>query len=969
MPSQLDESLRLPVPRAAPNLISKASGTWNRVARLIAESPDPQRASRYFDEFANRNPAIFARLDDDPDRQRWLACVFGLSAFLSEEIIRRPEWILDIADIKRTSSFADYEARLQGFLSGRQPTGLDLALFRRKELLRIVIRDGLMLGSLSDLTAEISNLADAILASALAGVTAELEGRYGVPQTRNVNGNLVPAHFVVLALGKLGGCELNYSSDIDLMFLYSGNGQTSGPRSLSNREFFKKIANQFTNLLSAYTPAGVCYRVDLRLRPEGSLGEVCVSLQGMKDYYAQRARDWELQMLIKARVAAGHHALGEELLEAVEPSIYSTTLDFSTIETMSATRERIGEKLARKRLLQDQLDVKLARGGIRDIEFLVQCLQRLHGARESSVRHGSTLSALSRLLEKDLLSESEHARLKDAYQFLRNLEHRLQLEDDRQTHTLPIDVHDLERVARRMPAITKSALHITRATQLLQILNQHLENVQVIYERIVHAQRPLYYKPYEAEIALSSEPEPKLKEAPRAAISSTLVGSLGRISPVLAQRVHLAGLHRNETALNSFFESLAREPHYLRRLENRPQLADHTLQILDLSPYLSEQLSRDPHLIDDIQRAVEVPATRPAFEALAGPLNDIDGLRRFFRREMFRILAGSVCLPEPVFQTLDRTSGLAEFLIARAYRIALEQALSHARAHATQAKPFTRPKSEMMVIALGRLGMREFDLGSDADLLFIVPDSEAPRQRFWTRVAEHTIEILTAYGGDGPIMSIDTRLRPNGREGVLVQTESNYVDYFSSHAEAWEGIAYMKARAVAGDGERATVFLTDLQQVDWRRYGQGGRSRQDLRQMRLRLQREQGASTPLKAAEGGYYDADFILMYLRLKGAGLFFKSLNTPERIDIVEKMGHLERADADFLLKATTFYRAIDHALRICMGRATERLPSSPANREMVAGLLQLWTRQQASAETIADSLQELQSKMRGIFERIFQ
>ncbi|MGH9584379.1 MAG: glutamine-synthetase adenylyltransferase, partial [Bryobacteraceae bacterium] len=292
----------------------------------------------------------------------------------------------------------------------------------------------------------------------------------------------------------------------------------------------------------------------------------------------------------------------------------------------------------------------------------------------------------------------------------------------------------------------------------------------------------------------------------------------------------------------------------------------------------------------------------------------------------------------------------------------------HARAHATEAKPFQDPLNEMMVVALGRLGMREFDLGSDADLLFIIPDSEAPRQRFWTRVAEHLLEILTAYTGEGSVLSLDTRLRPNGREGMLVQTESKYVDYFSNLAEAWEGIAYMKARGVAGDTERATEFLSELQRVDWRRYGQSGRSKQDLYPMRMRLQREQGLLTPLKAGEGGYYDADFILMYLRLKGAGMFFKSLNTPERIEIVERMGHLERADAEFLLQATTFYRALDHALRLVTGRAEAKLPSSRLEREMIAELMHRWTNERPSAESLEIELSALQTKMRLLFESIF-
>jgi glutamate-ammonia-ligase adenylyltransferase len=274
----------------------------------------------------------------------------------------------------------------------------------------------------------------------------------------------------------------------------------------------------------------------------------------------------------------------------------------------------------------------------------------------------------------------------------------------------------------------------------------------------------------------------------------------------------------------------------------------------------------------------------------------------------------------------------------------------------------------MMVVALGRLGMREFDLGSDADLLFIIPDVEVERQRFWTRVAEHLIDILTAYTGDGTILSLDTRLRPNGREGMLVQTESTYVEYFSSKAEAWEGIAYMKARGVAGDTERATQFLNELQQVDWRRYGQGGRSKHDLRQMRMRLQREQGQITPLKAAEGSYYDADFILMYLRLKGAGMFFKSLNTPERIDIVEKMGHLERSDAEFLQQATKHFRALDHAVRVVRGRSEEKIPAAPDQRQMIVELMHRWTGERLTPANLDSRLLELQHKMRELFDRIF-
>jgi glutamate-ammonia-ligase adenylyltransferase len=949
---------------------SPVSGVPASVHSWIELSPDPSRVARYFDEFASRHRELFNSIIADPVRAPWLAAIFGCSAFLSEELLRHPDWLLAVTDVYQELSTGDYKQRLSAFLQERGvliATALDLAMFRRRELVRILLRDRLSYGSLAGITEEISNLADAILACALSHVQEEVEARYGQPHSENH----IPAAFTVLALGKLGGRELNYSSDIDLMFLYSENGETSGPQVITNKEFFKKVANRFTNLLSTYTAAGLCYRVDLRLRPEGALGEVCLPLPAAKEYYSNRARDWELQMLIKARVAAGDEALGQTLLDFVEPSIYSTTLDFSTIETMSITRERITEKLARRRFSKEALDVKLARGGIRDIEFLVQCLQRLHGARENWVRHGGTLLALRRLHDRDLLSTTEYSRLVDAYDYLRRLEHLLQLEDDRQTHTLPSNPADLERLARRMNLPQDGPRMLTGAAgNLLKDLNQRLENVQAIYERIVYAQRPLRYSPLTSNFA-SGHPEPTddpLEDRGEAGVSREVVEALTKPAPIFSERLRHRRFHRSERALNAFLSALLREPRQLQLLNDHSALADAMLQIFELSPYLGEQLARFPDLLEEIRRAIDHPTRRWAFEGLAAPLNDLGGLRRFYRREMFRIQAASIYLREPVFSTLDNTSALVEFVIARAYRIALERALAHARSRASLKNPFYDPQSEMMVVALGRLGMREFDLASDADLLFIIPDTEAHRQRFWTRVAEHLIEILTSYTGDGTILSLDTRLRPNGREGILVQTESTYVDYFSSKAEAWEGIAYMKARGVAGDTDRATAFLHELQQVDWRRWGQSGRSRQDLRQMRMRLQREQGATVPLKAAEGGYYDADFILMYLRLKGAGMFYKSLNSPERIDVVEKMGHLDRPDAEFLLNAATYFRALDHALRIVTGRTAERIPAAPEQREMIAELMQRWTGKRIAAPSLDSNLLALQSRMRRVFENIF-
>ncbi len=270
----------------------------------------------------------------------------------------------------------------------------------------------------------------------------------------------------------------------------------------------------------------------------------------------------------------------------------------------------------------------------------------------------------------------------------------------------------------------------------------------------------------------------------------------------------------------------------------------------------------------------------------------------------------------------------------------------------------------MMVVALGRLGMREFDLGSDADLFFVLPDRDEEALEFWTRVAEKMIDVIAAYTGEGQIFAVDTRLRPNGREGSLVQTERAFRQYFAGKAEAWEGMAYMKAHAVAGDLEGATAFLNELQEIDWRRYGQSGRSREDLRKMRLRQERELGGGHPLRAGSGGYYDIDFVLMYLRLKSAGMFFRQLNTPRRIDIVEKMGLLGREDAAFLREAATFYRAVDHGLRLMHGHAVGTLPTAAVEMETLEALVSRWIPRVG----LAAEWERIRVRTREIFDGMF-
>ncbi len=937
--------------RAARELAALAphlpAAVQNRFDLLLFGSPAPEQGLHYFTRLREHHPGAFDRLTRSAIGLRHLVAVFTYSQFLAEEILEHPAWadqLLDPIDLQRVRTVDDFRIRLEYGLPPGVPAPVEFARFRRRQVLRIMIRDVMGLGTLPEITGELTALADVIVESAYKRIFHDLTLQFGHPQAENGHEG---AHFAVIALGKMGGEELNYSSDIDLMFLYSANGETTGPVRISNKEFFKRASNQLTSLLSTYSSEGMCYRVDLRLRPDGSLGEVCISVEGAQDYYARRARDWELQMLIKARVAAGHRPTGRALLDFVEPRIYSTSLDFSAIEELSATRERINEKLADRREKRAAagaqpggIDVKLERGGIRDIEFLVQCLQRLHGGADPWVRHGGTMLALARLQDKGYLTGAEYGRLAQAYQFLRHLEHRLQFDEDRQTHRLPEDPAALELVARRMPGASSGG---GSAESLLRELRHHFAAVIEMYERVVTS-RP------GAGAAQIQPAEPSEPAAARP--TAFVIQALDQRAPALAAAIARADLHRGYVPFEYFLERLSNDPARLERLNSEPELAATALDLFEHSPYFAEALIRRPESMDELAR-MSVPLIQDE-----PPPRDAAELRRWFRRAILRIEAESICRSHPIFETLEKTSTLADTVIAQAYEIAI----ANVRSSNPPENPDYEPRDQMWTIALGRLGMREFDLGSDADLVFVLPDSDASEMAFWTRVAERIVHLITAYTGEGVLFAVDERLRPNGTAGPLVQKESAVTEYFANAAEAWEGITYMKSLAVAGDSKRAELFLHGLQQVDWRRYGQGGRSRAELREMRARLEKEQGPSRPLKAGRGGYYDIDFLLMYLRLKSAGVFFTVLNTPARIEVLEQMGHLSRQDAQFLNDAATFYRALDHGLRVITGHAESRLPGADSQLDALNALLPRWT------PIALSDLSKIRAETRAVFDRFF-
>ena len=934
--------------------------------QTLGQSPDPDSSLAYLARFLKSAARRGEPFLPAGNRLPILTAVFGNSHFLAETLFRYPElldWALDEDRLYRLLSTDELRSEL-GLLPSDiadDQAAKTLARFKRMHLLRIVIRDLFRFATLAEITEELSNLADAILQGAWEHIHLQLVRRFGRPLTQTDSGP-IESHFVVLALGKLGGRELNYSSDIDLIYLYTAEAKTTGPVPISGRDFFTQLAQRLTRMLSHFTPEGSCFRVDLRLRPEGGSGEMALPLGSALRYYHTRARDWELQMLIKARPAAGAQPVGDAFLAMVEPLIYQTTTDFSMIEGVAETRDRIRKTLSGRR--NDGLNVKLSRGGIRDIEFLVQCLQRLYGGRASWVRGAGTLLSLHRLRDKGYLSPQDYSRLDGAYSYLRTLEHRLQIEHNRQVHTIPSRPE-----ARRILTRKMYGKSFPRADSLEAEVERHLLNVGEIYERVIGGQRPAEAVGKEKAatppgIAVQAPPGGKPASAPswRAQLQH-----LEQQSPRLAKTIAALPIRWGRKHFEHFLNNLISVPGLIKTFERHPDLMRCIGDLIEHSPYLAEQIIRNPADAAELSKVIGPNYTHPAdtepstIETVEhSDLNDPSRLRRLYRRRMLEILARSVYLREDVFATLDKTSRLAEFVI--------QQALHIATGETERALGRPKPAAPLHIIALGRLGMREFDLGSDADLAFVLPDEGAPHIKWWRRAVETLVDIMSRYTRDGALFTIDSRLRPMGRDGPLIQTESRFKQYFSHQAEAWEAITYMKARAIAGDLAQGTKFLAELQDVDWRRYGVRGDPASDVVVMRRKIEDAHGTTQPINAGPGGYFDVDFILMYLRLRNAGLFFPSLNTPERIEVLHATKALGHQQAATLARAAQFLRALDHAVRVAGGPSARKIPVSVSQTEIVSELVGRWSSVKIGPGGFRDAFEQVRGETREVFQRIF-
>ncbi|MGH9484359.1 MAG: hypothetical protein ACRD1F_04825, partial [Terriglobales bacterium] len=719
---------------------------------------------------------------------------------------------------------------------------------------RIAVRDLDGRAGLAETTRELSDLADAVLQQAYVWCWNELVSSWGTPQTAAGAG----AELAVIALGKLGGGELNYSSDIDLMFAYSGEGRTEGGvASLSNAEFFSRLAQGLVRYVSQASEEGAAYRVDLRLRPGGREGELVQSLAQLQRYYRTEAREWELQMLVRARGATGARELATALLRDAAARIYPLLPDEGAIaDGVRASRQAISAQLRRHRATRRRsgaIDVKLDPGGIRDIEFLTQYWQRLHGGSEPWVRSGHTLQALQRLHDMRRIRGAELQTLASAYGLLRHTEHRLQLRLGQQTHTLPSRPERLQALARQL-SVPDAAAAITAQ---------------------MFAVRALYAHYLEGASARPAGPEPaRVRDWP----ASVRFSAHGMRQ---AQRLD---------------RSLATWPDGAAAWMQLPApVQQRVATLLEASDWAAETLIRRPALAQALARGA-APAPAPGTD-----LNRSMVALRVWQQQQ------ALCL---LSLEWDERRGIAATLAAHT-----QLAETTLRAGLDLASTVAPPAPSLTILGLGRLGLGEIDLLSDVDVVFVA--AEADREAAAT-LAARWIEVMTAYTQAGTLYAVDTRLRPGGREGELVQTPASMVRYFEQKAGLWEALSYLKARVTAGDATLGNAVLQQVHAVLRQRFTDSSMSA-DLRSLRDRIEREGNPGTwGLKTVPGGYYDVDFLVSH-ELLCAG---HSGTGPAGL-----AGWAQAAAHPELAGLVEYLRAADHALRVGTGKAGAAVPATGA------------------------------------------
>ncbi len=905
-----------------------------------------------------------------------LGYVLACSGFVASSLERHPGLLARIAGagvLDRPRAPGELDVAVRDLVSAHPEEPQFMAALRglrRAEMIRIAWRDLTGAAGVAETLGELTLLADAAIRGAREFAVRVLSERFGRP--RSAEGEEL--ELLVLGMGKLGGGELNFSSDIDLVFAYPEGGETDGRKCIDNEEYFTRLGQTLIRLLDAPTVEGFVFRVDMRLRPFGDAGPLVASFGAFEDYLQQHGRDWERYAYVKARAITGEQRWPEFYEDVIRPFVYRRYLDFGVFESLRGMKEMIAREVVR-RDLQD--NVKLGPGGIREIEFVVQAMQLIRGGSDHRLQSPSLLTVLPRLEGAKLLSDPAVDELTECYGFLRRTENRLQMVDDAQTHVLPADAPARSRLAAAMGERDWSAFS-RRLGAVRDCVSAHFRDVVFGPDRAREPDLPADLSPMwalEVSEQRVTEAVAEFGLADPGAVAgellalraSSYLGRLDehgrkRVMKLLPRVLHalatLRGVPNDELAqlqldilrrITSIVESIGGRTAYLALLNENPAALQRLVELCRHGDFLARQVASFPILLDELidSRVFEQLPDREQFarelDARLEHAGDdlerqVDALRHFRRAARFRValldLAGRLGL----MLVSDRLTDVAELILDRAMRMAWDQLVAvHGEPRCRTAGGQTHTAG-LAAIGYGKLGGWELGYASDLDLVFL-HDSEGDFQEtvgpkvvensvFFTRFGQRLVHLLTVHTAAGRLYEVDMRLRPSGKGGLTVTQVRAFESYQREEAWTWEHQALLHSRSVAGSTAIRQQF-EDIRRDVLTHHVRRQTLREDVRSMRERMRAELGRSGEgefdLKQDPGGIADIEFLAQYWVLRWAGehplLCFYS-DTIRQLESVGSAALVDHAVIDLLVDAYRSYRQVAHRLSL------EELP--PVTRE---------------------------------------
>ncbi|SHO56113.1 bifunctional [glutamate--ammonia ligase]-adenylyl-L-tyrosine phosphorylase/[glutamate--ammonia-ligase] adenylyltransferase [Vibrio quintilis] len=849
-----------------------------------------------------KHPEIMAWPEDLLGQLRY---VLGLSDFIFDALIRDERLCREFPSImNEPSRLYKYRERLQSELSSvsEEKAGYQLLRhYRRQEMVYIAWRDFLANWSLQESLAHLSALAEAMIFEVYDWQYQLCCQLWGTPC--DSEGKAQP--MLIIGMGKLGGAELNFSSDIDLIFTYPENGETQGVRkSLSNAQFFTRLGQRIIKSLDQHTADGFCYRVDMRLRPFGDSGPLVMSFSALEDYYQDQGREWERYAMVKARVMGREmYACYRQLRQMLRPFVFRRYIDFSAIQALRRMKAMIQSEVRRRGLTNN---IKLGAGGIREIEFIIQSFQLIRGGREPALRRRGLSETLDAIESLGLLGADEIDHLRNAYRFLRRMENLLQAIADKQTQTLPDEPVCQMRLA--------TALNLDSWESLLKLTEQHMGRVNQVFIHLIGeedhasdcpvpgvycelwnmAEHPDVVSEIVAQEFGHSEPD-EIKEIIcgfRSDLARKTLGPRGRevlnhLMPKVFQAIFTHpdsqfGLPR----VLSFLQKIVTRTTYLELLDEYPGALKQLVKLCTASPMISEQLGRYPVLLDELldpqhlYNPVSLENYKPELRDFLTriPEDDMEqqmeGLRQFKQICLLRIAAADIAGALPVMKVSDHLTYLAEAIVEAVVQQAWKQL---AEKYGEPTHLSQRDGTGFAVIGYGKVGGWELGYNSDLDLVFmhdcpsdVYTDGrkEIDGRQFYLRLAQRIIHIFSVRTASGILYEVDTRLRPSGASGLLVTTVEAFNEYQNQEAWTWEHQALVRTRIIYGDLTLKTAFSAVRHQVLSKVRDESGLKKEVVGmrdKMREHLSAKKAGRFMIKQDPGGITDIEFLAQYLVLR--------------------------------------------------------------------------------------------------------